>query len=177
MAAHVSRARGFPARGPRRQTIWGSTVTPTATIIAAGTKVLLARFTAASLASIGVPNTVVRERGQIWYASDQNAATESVVGAVGLCVVSELAAAAGAASIPGPITNADWDGWYGWFPMLTRIEFSDATGVQNPAGVVMPFDTKAMRKVEDNMSVVVMVESVTNGLRLTYASRTLFKLH
>jgi len=167
-------------RGVRRKTRWGSTVSTSVTTIAAATNVLFARFTAATLASeLGAPFTVIRERGEFNFFSDQKVATESQLGAIGFAVVSEQAAAAGAASVPGPITNADWDGWYAWAPILGRYEIESAVGFESHFGHPLMLDSKAMRKVNDNESLVIMVENAhaTHGFTIAYEGRTLFKLH
>ena len=91
-----------------------------AVAIPAGTKVLVARFTAAQILGFaGAQSTIVRERGMFGWATDQVAVDETQTGAVGFAIVSEIAAAAGAASVPGPFTDASWDGWYAWYPIVS----------------------------------------------------------
>ncbi len=75
------------------------------------TKILLGVFV---LSNVGIGETVRRTIGNIWVVSDQAAADEVQVGAFGCIVVTDLAAAAGAASIPGPFTDANDDGWFVW---------------------------------------------------------------
>ncbi len=98
------RSRSFsPSRlsrgGPRRKTLWGQSGEIGEVTIANNTKVLVSRFTSATLEPI-VPFTIVRTRGLISVRSDQAAGTEPQVGAFGIAVVSEDAAVAGAVSIP-----------------------------------------------------------------------------
>ncbi len=172
------RSRRFPSRsGPRRKTLWGSQDSQS-TAVAAATSILLARFTAAQLDSLA-PMTVVRERGVAQATTDQVAASELVEGAIGFAIVSETAAAAGAASIPGPVTNADWDGWYAWYGIQSQTFFLDATGFLTNAGMLIQIDSKAMRKVNDSESLVVMVEnaSASAGFNISMQVRTLFMLH
>ncbi len=167
-------------RGPRRQTQWGATTTSATVAIAAATKVLFARFTFAQLAaSVGTPVTHIRERGLLTIFSDQVAADENQLGAIGFAVVSEVAGAAGAASIPGPFTEADWDGWYAWAPIVARFEFLTVSGIEPHMGIEVPIDSKAMRKVNDEDSLVIMIEngSSTDGFNAAYIGRSLFKLH
>ncbi len=166
-------------RGERRKTRWGATIASGSLAVPAATKVLAARFTDAQLDAIGVPMTVVRERGDLLVFSDQEAGDENQIGAIGFAVVSEVAAAAGAASIPGPHTNADWDGWYVWAAITGRYEFSSAAGFEGNFGQRITIDSKAMRKIEDNMSLVIMIEngSATHGFNTVYQGRTLLMLH
>jgi len=163
--------------GPRRQTTWGSTDVPV-TAIPAGTIVLLASFTAATLTDL-TPSTIVRERGNFSIFSDQAAQTETQEGALGFAIVSDQARAAGVASMPGPIADADWGGWYGWFPFNTQLRFASGVGFEHPFGLSIDFDTKAMRKIGKNDSAVILIENAhsTNGFNTALKGRTLFKLH
>jgi len=140
--------------------------------------VLLARFTAAGLADTS-PATIIRERGEFYVRSDQVATNEFFEGAVGFAKVTELAAAAGAASIPGPITDAAWDGWYAWAAIQGEFSFLTAVGYGPNGGYRIVIDSKAMRKFERTESLVIMAEnaSATTGFTLAYKGRTLFKLH
>jgi len=171
--------RSVRTTGPRRKTIWGSTDLPN-TALAAGTKVLLASFTAAQLQTVGVPLTVIRERGLLHVESDQSATDELVEGAFGICKVTDVARIAGAASIPGPISDADWDGWYVWQPFLMRYEFASGVGFQaGGAGMTYVIDSKAMRKFSSEDSSVIIAENASSvhGALVAFQGRTLFKLH
>ena len=76
-------------------------------------------------------------------------------------IVTDIAAAAGAASVPGPATDVDDDGWFvhEWFQSET--EFGDATGIQGNFGNTKQFDSKAKRIIEEGQVVVVVVENLT----------------
>ena len=178
MANRIPRSR-FP-RSVKRATTWVQAAVMAETSIgAASTKVLLQRLTAASIAIIGAPTTVVRTRGNLIVRSDQIIATEIQNGAFGMAVVSEEAAVAGAASIPGPVSEASWDGWFLWFSVQNVFSFTSGVGTDSQGGRLFEFDSKAMRKVEDNESVVVMYESGANsdGQILGENFRQLYKLH
>ncbi len=174
----MARRTSFHGRGTRRASTWGGTDITTAAV-AAGAKVLLARFTAAQLnAFIGATGTVVRERGAFLVTSDQIVADELYQGAIGFAVVSEIAGAAGAASIPGPVTESVWGGWYGWYPIGGHLARATDIGFAE-VGYRIEVDVKAMRKFGDDASLVIMAENASGstGFNLLYQGRTLFKLH
>ena len=186
MANRIVNRGSFRGRsGPRRETQWGgSTAGQTGrTALAAATAALFSRFSAAQFDVIGSPLTTVRNHGQLSVESDQSVAGETVQGAIGLAIVSEPAAAAGIGSIPTPITESDWDGWLMWMPFSHTMQFvqQDATGVQivQPSNSIFNYDSKAMRKIQDQESLVFVIENenATAGLLFTWYSRTLFKLH
>ena len=56
----------------------------------------------------------------IMVGSDQVAVVEQQIGALGFIVVSDLAIAAGAASIPSPGFNGSDDGWFVWQAFLAK---------------------------------------------------------
>ncbi len=133
--------------------------------VAAATKVLVATFT---LSSQGIGETVRRTLGWVLVHSDQEAANEAYQGALGFQVVTDLAVAAGAASIPGPVTDADDDGWFVW------QAFGGASMATSSAerGRLFNFDSRAMRRIEPGQTVAVMYEnaSATTGLIVELAT-------
>ena len=76
-----------------------------ATIIAATAKVLLGSF----VLSGDFDETVTRSRGAMMVRSDQSAASETQIGAMGMIVVSDDAFAAGITALPGPATDVGND--------------------------------------------------------------------
>ena len=181
MPRRVATNRGSFVRGPRRQTRWvGSTVALTQFgTIPAASKVLFGQETAAALEAIGVPLTLVRTRGQFSYKSDQQVANEEQIGAVGLAIVSETARGAGAASIPGPQTDSDWDGWFYWSPLYASFSLASAVGFAFDEAHTTVVDSKAMRKINDDEAVVFMVENnhATHGFEFALNIRSLYKMH
>ena len=162
-------------RGQRpRTTTWTANTDGTESTIAAASKVLVANF------AFGGPITVMRVRGLLTWRSDQVTADESVIGAFGMCVVTENAITAGVASIPGPFTNADDDVWFVHQFVYDRWEFQSGTGVHGgfTTHVQYDLDSKAMRKGEDGQSVAVVWENghSTFGAIATDNFRMLFKL-
>ncbi len=165
--------RGRLTPGRRRATDWELGFQGTgATTIVAGTKVLLA-----SLAdpSVHGPGTIVRSRGYFGILTDQSAASEDQIGAVGMTLVSNQALTAGAAAIPGPSTDALWDGWFWWQSFAQRMRV--ATAVGEFRGQVYQIDSKAMRKLETGQALVLMVEnaSATNAFQISIDIRILVK--
>jgi len=91
----------------RRLTSWDATSPETAFVsLGAATVALDSVFTTTS------PVTVARVRGLLTVMSDQVAATERPFGAVGLCIVSDEAAAVGVTAIPRPYGDAESDFWF-----------------------------------------------------------------
>jgi len=126
-------------------------------------------------ASMNAP-TIVRTRGIISIKLTSYAADLDFCGVLGMGIVSDEALAAGAASIPRPFDDADWPGWFVWEPFCSRFEFLDATGTKFPAALSWKFDSKAMRKVRVNETVVVMVESQSGAFETAVFFRQLYKL-
>ncbi len=154
----VIRSSGrFRSRGPSR-TSWARLSPATLTTVAAASKSLVSSFV---LSNPGIGETVRRTIGQVLIVSDQAAATEAQLGALGMVVVSDIALAAGAASIPGPVTEKDDDGWFLWVPLTNRFRFLTAAGFDSVDGRVFHFDSRGMRKIEEGFSVAVMVENAS----------------
>ncbi len=118
------------------------------TALAGSTKVLLGTL---ALSNPGIGETVLRTRGRFYVDA---AANFIVQGAIGMVVVSDLAAAAGVASIPGPFTDASDDNWFMWegYNFLT----ASAGG---PTGMNIDFDSRARRRVEEGSTIAVVAEN------------------
>ena len=176
-----STPHGFRSGGTRRKTQWNGTAVSAVGFQSVGTssKVIVAEITAAGFAVIGTPLTLIWTRGQFAFWSDQIAGSEDQIGAFGIAIVSEQARAAGAASVLGPQINSDWDGWLFWHAITARMEFISAVGLEPHFATVVEIDSKAMRKVEDNMGMVIVAEnaSASTVFDLAINIRTLFKLH
>ncbi len=97
---------------------WAAIVDAAETTVPAASKVLLGTFTPSV---DGIDEVVLRTRGVLAVRSDQTAGSELQIGAFGMIVVTDTAAAAGAASIPSPATDADDDGWFVWLPFAQRL--------------------------------------------------------
>ncbi len=133
------------------------------TVIAFGAKTLIATLT---LDNPGIAETIRRTRGVFSISSDQNAAIEDQVGAMGMMVVNDLAIAAGVASLPGPVTDANDDGWFVWVPFAQRG--LAGAGPSNLASETYHFDSKAMRKVEEGFGIVLVVENASAAFGIAF---------
>ena len=155
MAARRQVAYRQPQR-KRNATDWAR-VLDNYTNVAAGTKVLLGTVI---LSNPGIGEVVRRTRGLLSVTSDQASAMESQIGAIGMIVVNDLALAAGAASIPGPVTDLDDDGWFVWQP-FAQICGATVAGITTSS---LPgrydFDSKAMRRIEQGFGIAIMAESI-----------------
>jgi len=158
-----------------RQMVWLAFEVDRQTV-AANTQILSLVLNAAALALR--PFTVVRTRAEILWTSDQQAATEGPFGAVGDIVVSDQASAAGAASVPDPLTDGDGD-WFTYQPLIVKFQFASGVGFHPDAGAHFSIDSKAMRKVgiNDDLITVVTNGDSTTGAEFSYVGRTLVKLH
>ena len=159
--------------GPRRQVTWIGPALQNYVAVANGVNLIVGSFDPASSA---LPKpTIVRTRGQISVAPDLSSADVDIIGAFGMCVVSDQALAAGSASIPAPFSQADWDGWFVWRSFSMRYEFIDGTGTLQ-MDQRFEIDSKAMRKVSDNESIVLMAQSQGGAFDISAPIRMLLKL-
>ncbi len=163
--------RGFT--GPKRQVTWVGPADQGFTTVAAGTKVLVASF---DPQAAGLPKpTVVRTRGDVSIIPDSAAADVRITGAYGLAVVSDRAFAAGVASVPGPFSDASWDGWFVWRSFNYSLQFADSTGfIQEQMS--QEVDSKAMRKVTEDETIVLVAESQGSAFDISMPLRLLLKL-
>ncbi len=121
--------------------------------------------------------TVVRVRGEVSVMPTVTNTGVKIGFAYGLAVVSDEAFAAGAASIPGPFRDAAWGGWFVWG--AGRFEWVVGTNVGilgQSANWSREVDSKAMRKIGTNETIVFMVESQIGALDISMHLRLLFLL-
>ena len=159
--------------GVKRQVTWVGPADQGFVAVATGAKVILASFDPVSF-GMDKP-TVIRTRGQVAVRPEITTADLDLVGAIGLGIVSDEAFAAGVAAIPGPFDSADWDGWFVWQSFSYNYEFIDGTGF-NFSVWNFEVDSKAMRKVSDGETMVVVIESQVGAMRISAPLRTLWKL-
>ena len=162
-------------RGARRATEWTGTLEAAVTFsgVAAGVKSIL--LTADQLA----PSTIVRTRGIVTVKSDQFAATEDQIGALGVGVVTTTAAGIGATAVPGPMSDESSDIFYVFEMFGNTFRLGSQVGFDPMNGITREIDSKAMRKVDNEETLVVVWENGTNGnaTSVLVNLRTLFKLH
>ena len=164
----------FKARGgPKRQTTWVGPADQGYIAVATTAKVLVGSF---DPEGSGLPKpTVIRTRGELSVIPNPLTATAEVVGAWGLAIVSDQAFAIGITAVPGPFDEADWDGWFAWGSFSFNWAVADATGRQH-AAVTIVVDSKGMRKVTTNETIVLVAQSQTGAFQISMPVRLLLKL-
>ena len=159
--------------GKRRQTTWVGPADQNYVAVATGAKTILASFDPAAAGL--VKPTIVRNRGLLFVRPQVVTASLTLAGAWGIGVVTDRAFAAGAASIPGPFTDADWDGWMAWGSWLQHWLVVSQIGSLYDS-IEMPIESKGMRKIADDETLVFMIESQSGAASVGMLCRTLFKL-
>ena len=160
------RRRAFPQRRSPPNRSWAALSSTAVVGVSTSTKVLVSSL---SLSNPNIDETLLRNVGRILVKSDQVAATEVMIGAFGMIVVTDLAVAAGAASIPGPITDAADDGWLLYVPLVSDFTFVTAAGFSNTLSSVYDFDSKAKRKTGEGQKIAVMVENASASFQFQIA--------
>ncbi len=147
-------ARG---RGTRLSKSWTGATSGSVVSVGGGTQQVLLSVSVAE--SAGQQNTLLRSRGQILVQATPDAASDAEVMGFGLIVVHSNALAIGTTSLPGPIADigADWL-WYDFVPFDAVV---DTAGSANDRGIIhrLEIDSKAMRRVPNDHSVVLMAEA------------------
>ena len=175
----MAQQRGFirQARAPKRLTQWGQGPGGTGAIsFSASSASLLG-----AAVTFGAAGTVVRIRGAL--SANLISYTNSSDGfhcAAAIGLVSLAAFTAGIASVPTPITEAAFDGWL-WhkFFFVHGGLAAGATAVGVQSALQIEIDTKAMRKVSDEMAIFGVMEVVESGtavMEVHFNNRLLLKL-
>ena len=167
----VRRRSGFRRSGSRPNRGWSATLESTVTSVGASNKVILASFAN----NVAADLTILRVVGGVAVASDQSAAVEVQQGAVGMMIVTDIAFAAGAASVPGPVTDAADDGWF----VHQFFGQQSSLVATMPNSVWYPIDQKAKRIVDSTGQVIVLMGeniNASNGLTLFFQIRILTQL-
>ena len=174
----MARKSGFVRRHGRmvRETRWLDLPTTGVTLSGANSTVILLSLTAVELALR--PFTIVRTRGVWQTGSDQLAASELYETSLGMCVVSDQALAIGITAVPTPEEDRESDLWFVYETRLGQFDFISLIGFESQMDQT-PFESKAMRKVEDGQDVILVVQnsSTSAGAGVTVAGRLLIKLH
>ena len=108
----------------------------------ASSKVFVTSFV---LANQGIDETILRVVGGVHVISDQVAASEDNFGAIGMCLVTDTAAALGITALPDPVTDVEDDVWFFYQSFAQRFLRGDNTGFESAAGRWYSFDSKAKR--------------------------------
>ena len=162
-------------RAQRRLTTWIQSADQTFFNNATGAKTINQSF--AMDGSVLAPDaTFVRVRGVLTIAPQTAAADLDFAGALGFGIVSDQAFGIGITAVPGPVTDASWDGWFVWMPFSYRLE---VVGAPTDTLILLKdfiIDSKAMRKIHGNETLVVMTESVSGAFTASVQFRMLAKL-
>ena len=98
--------------------------------------------------------------------------------AVGIGIVTNEAFAIGATAIPGPISEADWDGWM--YHRFFDLHKGLADTTDGSSAIEFEVDSKAMRKwdggAETLVGMVEAVEAGTASMDVFFDSRVLLKV-
>ncbi len=174
----MARSRGRPhlrVGGSRRESSWseGPGDSTPGSITASGTAIL-------GLGAVAVEDglTIVRTRGLLTLVGNVfTTVGDAMVGAFGLCIVSENAFGVGVTAVPAPLTDVGWNGWfYHTFVGVSRgtADFANGSGFQR-----IVVDSKAMRKIKRTDVVIAVIELVETGaadVDVFFDSRLLSKL-
>jgi len=167
------RGRGR-AIAPKRQMFWSEgprTFNPSIQSVGSASK-----FAWNLGQSSGGGITIVRIRGavDVWLEVATTVGDAFGDVAFGIGVVSGDAFAAGAASMPGPLSDPDWDWMWvhylGAVVSLTTVE----SALEGLAATRIEIDTKAMRKLKPNQTVfgVLETEDETGAVTLSFSAFT-----
>ena len=172
MARRFQNQRRAPSR-PNRA--WAGIVSTGYTTVALSAKVLLGTF---SLSNPNIDETILRTVGTIAVTSDQNAATEDIIGAFGMILVTDLAVTAGVASIPDPVTDTSDDGWFLYVPFAQSLAFSSGVGFDAQFATQYTFDSKAKRRMEEGQQAAIVVAnaSASFGFQVAMVFRLLSQI-
>jgi len=159
----VAVRRRFAGRrggAPKRSTFWtGGSLAISR--IAPGTLGIYTVITEATLENVPNP-TIVRSHLELICTDDESvsAADSAYTLVYGCGVVERNALAAGAAALPSPDTDQDWDGWFVHGALTGGAPTSGLT--DSPLGVQRAtVSSKAMRKVGQDEAVVLIIEPLT----------------
>ncbi len=177
----MGRGRGFTRRDGsivRRQTEWLATEVQTDfSALAANTIQLDAVLSVPEKAFR--PFTIVRTLGLLYVISDQNSADEQPFGGIGGIVVQDQAVSIGVTAIPDPENDAASDSWFLHQFWAAPIIVGDGTGFSGSPGQQYLFDSRAMRKVNNEEDIAFMITNASGaaGIEFLWKIRMLIKLH
>ncbi len=177
----MARKSGFVRRNGviRREVFWIA-VTPTDTALGAASTAALINVGSAGLLAIR-PFTIVRTRGFFHVISDQLSAAETYGASLGIAVVTDQASAVGVTAVPTPDTDRGSDRFFVFEDNVGRVILNTAVGAEYAAGPAQTrfYDSKAMRKVDTQDDIVVVIESMAIGssAQVKHGARMLIKIH
>ena len=174
MARHVFNSRRSKTA---RLTMWIFGAAAADTLSGAGSEVITGTLNAAALALR--PFTIVRVRGIIGISSDQGVAAEDQSAAYAMAVVSEQAAAVGVTAVPTPTAEQGSDLFFVYEDLVASMFVASNSGVIPNFMTSRTFDSKAMRKVNDDQDLAVVKSNtaLSDGTVVYDRFRMLIKLH
>ena len=156
----------------RRKSTWVGQADQAFVSVGANASAIIASFP--NTGNFDVPVTLIRSRGLLSVVPQVFTTDVNVIGAFGAAIVSAQAFAAGAGSIPGPWSNADFEGWFIW--QAVSYFYDVTTDVGRLVFPTQEIDSKAMRKFDTGETIVFMFESQAPALSVSAPVRLLFKL-
>jgi len=164
--------RQFPTQRRRANRDWAGIVSTAFVAVPAASKVLLGTFV---LANPGIDETILRTVGVLTVQSDQAAASENQLGAIGMRIVTDRAGTVGITAIPDPVTEVSDDGWFMYQGFAQAFTFLDSTGFDSDAGHTYAIDSSAKRVLEDGSRIAIVVAnaSSSHGLQVAIVLRLL----
>ncbi len=179
----MARRQGF-TRGARRKTQWAGMGDPAAaanlnTFVAVGAaaNVILSQgfIIGGGAGVVDEQTTITRTIGMLGARIAAETAAASAQFAIGCAVFTAAAVAAGAASLPNPVTTPDFEWLYFLSAALDRgaVANDDAGGV---ATLMMPIDVKSQRIVNATETIVWVARSDVANVELAINGRYLVKL-
>ena len=169
----MARARMSMRRsGSRPNRSWSGSFATAYVVVPAASKVLLGVLAT----TVQADQTILCCVGGVSVSSDQAAAIEDQIGAIGLIIVTDIAGAAGIASVPAPITDAGDDGW---FVHQSFAQAQSRVHTGGPTSTWYPIDSKAKRIFSSTgLNIAIVAENVhaTNGMEVAVMLRILTQL-
>jgi len=121
--------------------------------------------------------TVLRVRMALYIVTDQIVSGEIQAGAIGAISVTSDATAAGAASVPGPVSDPGAD-WFMYQPFTQKFLFSTAVAFTPNAANQIMVDSKAKRIIGPSQRIAIVCESNSDseGFNVMFQGRLLSKV-
>ena len=144
---------------------------PGVATLAVASKVLVGGFVPTT---VGFEETILRTRIELYVVSDTGDPSEFQTGAFGMYLVSDIAFAAGIASILDAFTDGSDDGWF----VHQTLVGSSGGGNDANLGQRYTIDSKAMRKVPEGTTVAIVManSNVLHGFQFVVGIRMLSKI-
>ncbi len=148
-----------------RNKFWGGGIFAAPATLTA-TQQILATLLANSVAT----RTLLRCRGALYVDGISDAAGDVATVGLGIIVVQQAAAAVGGTSIPGPIGDIDADWLWHKFVNLHSNEVSAVSDTALGLNQIVEVDSKAMRIVKSDQSIILVGETTGQTLASVHAS-------